>query len=146
MSKKQLYIERRAEGDYAVRKGSASRASAVLPTQGNLRLDRVEFAAHIGGRIGLWIPDVDMGGPSLQEDHDHAFRRLPAPRAGMLLHDRCCLRLLLPKEEMRHADAHHSDRPNAQQFAQKGPGLLPTRPRNFPRGFFGGPYGEELLS
>ena len=34
MSKDQLYVERRREqGDYAVRKGNAQRASAVLPTQ-----------------------------------------------------------------------------------------------------------------
>lgn len=33
MSKKQLYIERREQGDYAVRKANSQRASAVLPTQ-----------------------------------------------------------------------------------------------------------------
>ena len=33
MSKDQLYVERREQGDYAVRKGNAQRASAVLPTQ-----------------------------------------------------------------------------------------------------------------
>ena len=33
MSKDQLYIERRKEGDYAVRRANAERASAVLPTQ-----------------------------------------------------------------------------------------------------------------
>jgi hypothetical protein len=33
MSKNQLYIERRPQGDYAIRRGSADRASAVLPTQ-----------------------------------------------------------------------------------------------------------------
>jgi hypothetical protein len=33
MDKKQLFIERRPEGDYAVKKGKAERASAVLPTQ-----------------------------------------------------------------------------------------------------------------
>jgi hypothetical protein len=31
--KDQLFVERRPEGDYAVRKGNAQRASAVLPTQ-----------------------------------------------------------------------------------------------------------------
>ncbi len=34
MSKKQLFIEQRPQGDYAVRRGNAERASAVLPTQG----------------------------------------------------------------------------------------------------------------
>jgi hypothetical protein len=34
MTKKdQLFVERRPEGDYAVRRGDAERASAVLPTQ-----------------------------------------------------------------------------------------------------------------
>jgi hypothetical protein len=33
MSKDQLYVERREQGDYAVRKGNSQRASAVLPTQ-----------------------------------------------------------------------------------------------------------------
>lgn len=31
--KKQLFIERREQGDYAVRRGGSQRASAVLPTQ-----------------------------------------------------------------------------------------------------------------
>lgn len=33
MSKKELYVERRPEGDYAVRRPNSERASAVLPTQ-----------------------------------------------------------------------------------------------------------------
>lgn len=33
MNENQLYVERRPEGDYAVRKGNSERASAVLPTQ-----------------------------------------------------------------------------------------------------------------
>jgi hypothetical protein len=33
MSNKSLYIERRREGDYAVRKPGSERASAVEPTQ-----------------------------------------------------------------------------------------------------------------
>lgn len=33
MSDDQLFVERRPEGDYAVRKGGADRASAVEPTQ-----------------------------------------------------------------------------------------------------------------
>jgi Uncharacterized protein conserved in bacteria (DUF2188) len=32
-NKDQLYVERRPEGDYAVRKGKSERASAVRPTQ-----------------------------------------------------------------------------------------------------------------
>lgn len=33
MSKKPLFVERRPEGDYAVRKPDSERASAVRPTQ-----------------------------------------------------------------------------------------------------------------
>ena len=33
MVEEHLFVERRPEGDYAVRKPNASRASAVLPTQ-----------------------------------------------------------------------------------------------------------------
>lgn len=33
MSDKKLFVERRPEGDYAVRKANSDRASAVLPTQ-----------------------------------------------------------------------------------------------------------------
>lgn len=34
MSKDQLFVERRAQGDYAVRRPNSQRASDVLPTQG----------------------------------------------------------------------------------------------------------------
>ncbi len=33
MAKKEVFIERRDEGDYAIRKPGSERASAVLPTQ-----------------------------------------------------------------------------------------------------------------
>jgi hypothetical protein len=33
MSKDLLFIERREQGDYAIRRGNSSRASVVLPTQ-----------------------------------------------------------------------------------------------------------------
>lgn len=33
MTDKRLYVERRAQGDYAVRRANADRASDVLPTQ-----------------------------------------------------------------------------------------------------------------
>jgi hypothetical protein len=33
VNKDQLYVERRDQGDYAVRRANARRASAVLPTQ-----------------------------------------------------------------------------------------------------------------
>jgi hypothetical protein len=34
MANKRLYVEQRPQGDYAVRRPHAERASAVLPTQG----------------------------------------------------------------------------------------------------------------
>jgi hypothetical protein len=34
MSKDQLFVERREQGDYAIRRGGSQRASDVLPTQG----------------------------------------------------------------------------------------------------------------
>ncbi len=34
MSKERLFVERRPQGDFAVRRPNAERASAVLPTQG----------------------------------------------------------------------------------------------------------------
>jgi hypothetical protein len=33
MSKKQLFVERRLDGDYAIRRGGSDRASDVKPTQ-----------------------------------------------------------------------------------------------------------------
>lgn len=33
MDKKQLFVERRPQGDYAVRKPNSERASAIAPTQ-----------------------------------------------------------------------------------------------------------------
>ena len=33
MSKKQLFVERRPEGDYAIRRGGSERASNIRPTQ-----------------------------------------------------------------------------------------------------------------
>jgi hypothetical protein len=33
MSDKRTYVERRSQGDYAVRRANSERASAVLPTQ-----------------------------------------------------------------------------------------------------------------
>ena len=55
---------------------------------GNLRLDLLEFPAHVRGRIRLGIPYVDMRRAALQEEHDdrlggtEAGRAVIAPRAG----------------------------------------------------------------
>ena len=34
MAKPRLFVEQRAQGDFAVRKSNSERASAILPTQG----------------------------------------------------------------------------------------------------------------
>jgi Uncharacterized protein conserved in bacteria (DUF2188) len=52
MSKKNVYIERRPQGDYAVRKPGADRASAVEPTQGKA----IERAREISPGVA---PDVE---------------------------------------------------------------------------------------
>jgi Uncharacterized protein conserved in bacteria (DUF2188) len=65
MSDDQLFVERRPEGDYAVRRPNSDRASAVLPTQAEA-IDRarrlnpdkaplVERVRHTsGGRPDKW--------------------------------------------------------------------------------------------
>jgi Uncharacterized protein conserved in bacteria (DUF2188) len=52
MSKKNVYIERRQEGDYAVRKPGSERASAVEPTQAKA----IERAREISPGVA---PDVE---------------------------------------------------------------------------------------
>ena len=52
MSKKNVYIERRPQGDYAVRKPGADRASAVEPTQAKA----IERAREISPSVA---PDVE---------------------------------------------------------------------------------------
>lgn len=48
MSKDQLFVERRAQGDYAVRRPNSQRASDVLPTQAEA-IDRAR-ELNLGGR------------------------------------------------------------------------------------------------
>ncbi|MBU6460914.1 MAG: DUF2188 domain-containing protein [Proteobacteria bacterium] len=45
MSNEKLFVERRPEGDYAVRKPNSERASAVLPTQAEA-IDRARKLGH----------------------------------------------------------------------------------------------------
>ena len=65
MSRKQIFVERRPEGDYAVRKPNSKRASAVAPTQAEAielarqmnpgvapLVERVRFTA--GGKPDKW--------------------------------------------------------------------------------------------
>jgi Zn-dependent peptidase ImmA (M78 family)/transcriptional regulator with XRE-family HTH domain len=62
VSKEQLFIERRSQGDYAVRKGSSERASDVLPTQS----EAIERARELNpGRSPLVerVRHTDVGKP-----------------------------------------------------------------------------------
>lgn len=45
MSKNPLFIERRSEGDYAIRRGGSRRASAVEPTQAEA-IERARDMSH----------------------------------------------------------------------------------------------------
>lgn len=52
--KEELFIERRPEGDYAVRRGGSSRASAVEPTQS----EAIERAAEIDPDAAILVERV----------------------------------------------------------------------------------------
>ncbi len=57
-----LYIERRPEGDYAVRKPDAGRASAVVPTQA----EAIERAKEINPNAAIHVERVrntNVGSP-----------------------------------------------------------------------------------
>jgi len=61
MPKKEIFIERRDEGDYAVRKPGSERASAVLPTQA----EAVERAREIHPDAAVLVErvrDTKVGG------------------------------------------------------------------------------------
>lgn len=61
MSKK-IFVERRAEGDYAVRRPNSQRASDVLPTQ----REAIERAKQLNGGAPPLVERVrhtDKGGP-----------------------------------------------------------------------------------
>lgn len=61
MAKKEVFIERREEGDYAVRKPGSDRASAVLPTQA----EAVERAREIDPDAAVLVErvrDTKVGG------------------------------------------------------------------------------------
>jgi Uncharacterized protein conserved in bacteria (DUF2188) len=50
----QLYIERREQGDYAVRRGGSDRASAVTPTQS----EAIERARQIAPKAPIHVERV----------------------------------------------------------------------------------------
>jgi hypothetical protein len=54
MSSKKIFVERRPEGDYAVRKPNSDRASAVAPTQG----DAIARAREIDPRAAVLVERV----------------------------------------------------------------------------------------
>lgn len=54
MNDDQLFIERRPEGDYAVRRGGAKRASAVEPTQA----DAIERARELDPTAAIHVERV----------------------------------------------------------------------------------------
>jgi hypothetical protein len=54
MSKKELYVERRPEGDYAIRRPGAARASAVEPTQA----EAIDAAREIDPNAAIHVERV----------------------------------------------------------------------------------------
>jgi len=61
MKNKQIYVERRPDGDYAVRQGGAQRASAVEPTQ-TQAIERAR-EMHPGAPIHVErVRDTSVGG------------------------------------------------------------------------------------
>ena len=83
----------------------------------DLGLDRLELAANVGGRIRLGVPDVDMAGPALQEDHDDVLGVAEAARAGVLVRDVVCQRCFLREEEAGEMKSGEAERADAHQLA-----------------------------
>ena len=54
MSDKRIYVERRDEGDYAVRKADSQRASAVAPTQ----KEAIEIARNMNPGVAPHVERV----------------------------------------------------------------------------------------
>jgi len=61
MSKDQLYVERREQGDYAVRRGGAQRASDVLPTQAKA-IERARELNPNGRPVVERVRNTSVGG------------------------------------------------------------------------------------
>jgi hypothetical protein len=60
MSKDELFVERRPEGDYAVRRGGSERASAVEPTQAQA-IERAKEINHGGPVLVERVRNTDVG-------------------------------------------------------------------------------------
>lgn len=61
MTKNELYIERRDQGDYAVRRPGSERASAVLPTQA-AAIERARQISPAGAVHVERVRDTNVGG------------------------------------------------------------------------------------
>ena len=61
MAKNELYIERREEGDFAVRKPGSERASAILPTQAKA-IERAREMNPNAAVHGERVRDTNVGG------------------------------------------------------------------------------------
>jgi hypothetical protein len=83
----------------------------------NLGGERLELAADVARSIGLRIPDIDVAGPALQENHDHRFRGAEPPRPFKLRGGDC---ILLHRQEVREIQSEQSDGPRAQKLAARG--------------------------
>jgi hypothetical protein len=64
MSNKELFVERRRQGDYAVRRGNSERASDGLPTQG----EAIDRARELNPGHS---PDVERGRHTNKGKPDH---------------------------------------------------------------------------
>lgn len=62
MNKDQLFVERRAQGDYAVRRGNSQRASAVRPTQAEA-IDRARQLNPEGTPLVERVRHTNRGNP-----------------------------------------------------------------------------------
>jgi len=60
MAKEELFIERRPQGDYAVRRGGAERASAVEPTQAEA-IERAKEINNGGPVLVEHVRNTDVG-------------------------------------------------------------------------------------
>ena len=62
MTDKKIFVERRPEGDYAVRKANSERASAVLPTQAEA-IDRARELTDGGSPLVERVRQTTGGKP-----------------------------------------------------------------------------------
>ena len=62
MKKDQLFVERRPEGDYAVRRANSERASAVLPTQAEA-ISRARELSPESSPLVERVRHTDVGNP-----------------------------------------------------------------------------------